>query len=155
MELDMTFRKNPERIVRGDLTTAQPSTVQQRVVAGQPACPPDLQKPQGSQTPQELATAAPGWVVTRLVDERSGDCCVGIDFPTRLNGVSFEVIDEDLAEQPGKMRALLKKRGAAFSGSKKKQIEFVASLIKAAKHTPRILAMKPGFREAGFILGTR
>jgi hypothetical protein len=54
-----------------------------------------------------------------------GDSCLGFDFPTRLHGRAFEVIDDDLAEQPGKVRARLKKRGAAFKGTKKGQIACV------------------------------
>jgi len=95
------------------------------------------------------------WEVTRLVDERSGDSCLGIDFPTRLHGRGFEVIDDDLAEQPGRVRGRLKKRGAMFHGTKKKQIRFVKKLLNRAAPEPLILAMKPGFREDGFILGKR
>src|SRR6516225_3637542 len=86
------------------------------------------------------------WEVTRLVDERSGDSCLGIDFPTRLHGRGFEVIDDDLAEQPGRVRGRLKKRGAMFHGTKKKQIRFVKKLLNRAAPEPLILAMKPGFR---------
>ena len=93
------------------------------------------------------------WKVTRLVDERTGDLCLGFDFPTRLHGRAFEVIDDDLAEQPGKVRARLKKRGAAFKGTKKNQIAFVKKLLNRMRPKPRILAMKPGFRDDGFILG--
>jgi hypothetical protein len=63
------------------------------------------------------------------------------------------VIDDDLAEQPGKVRARLKKRGAAFKGTKKNQIAFVKKLLNRMSPKPRILAMKPGFRDDGFILG--
>ena len=93
------------------------------------------------------------WKVTRLVDERTGESCLGFDFPTRLHGRAFEVIDDDLAEQPGKVRARLKKRGAAFKGTKKNQITFVKKLLTRMSSKPRILAMKPGFRDDGFILG--
>jgi Domain of unknown function (DUF927) len=93
------------------------------------------------------------WKVTRLVDERTGDSCLGFDFPTRLHGRAFEVIDDDLAEQPSKVRARLKKRGAAFKGSKKDQIAFVEKLLNRMSPEPLILAMKPGFRDDGFILG--
>jgi hypothetical protein len=94
-----------------------------------------------------------GWKVTRLVDERTGDSCLGFDFPTRLHGAGFEVIDDDLAEQPGKVRARLKKRGAAFEDTKKGQIALVQKLLKRMSPDPLILAMKPGFRDDGFILG--
>ena len=93
------------------------------------------------------------WKVTRLIDERTGDSCLGFHFPTRLHGWAFEVIDDDLAEQPGKVRARLKKRGAAFEGTKKNQIAFVKKLLNHMDAKPRILAMKPGFRADGFILG--
>ena len=106
---------------------------------------------------QNHATGQPGhgtkWRITRLVDERTGDSCLGFHFPTRLHGRAFEVIDDDLAEQPGKVRARLKKRGAAFKGTKKNQIAFVKKLLNRMSPKPRILAMKPGFRDDGFILG--
>jgi hypothetical protein len=95
------------------------------------------------------------WKVSRLVDERSSDSCLGFDFPTRLHGRAFEVVDDDLAEQPGRVRAKLKKRGAAFVGNKKQQIGFVKTLISKVPSEPLILAMKPGFRADGFILGKR
>jgi hypothetical protein len=93
------------------------------------------------------------WKVTRVVDERTGDSCLGFDFPTRLHGRAFEVIDDDLAEQPGKIRTRLKKRGAAFKGTKRNQIAFIKKLLNRMSSKPRILAMKPGFRDDGFILG--
>ena len=96
------------------------------------------------------------WNITRLTDERTGDSCLGIDFPRRLHGRGFEVVDDDLAEQPGKLRAQLKTRGAAFTGNTKgAQIKFVTKLLARTQTEPRILAMKPGFREDGFILGKR
>jgi hypothetical protein len=98
---------------------------------------------------------APGWKITRLVDGRTGDSRLGIDFPTRLHGRGFEIFDDDLAEQPEKLRAQLKKRGAAFKGTKKAQIIFVKNLLNRTPTKPRILAMKPGFRDDGFILGRR
>jgi hypothetical protein len=49
----------------------------------------------------------------------------------------------------------LKKRGAVFSGTKKDQIRFVAALLRAAERETGILAMKPGWRKDGFILGRR
>jgi hypothetical protein len=97
--------------------------------------------------------SATDWNVSRLVDERTGDTCLGVDFPRRLHGRGFEVIDDDLAEQPGKVRARLKKRGAAFEGTKKRQIRFVMKLLNRVAPEPLILAMKPGFRSDGFILG--
>ena len=105
--------------------------------------------------PDSHRSNAGAWKVTRLVDERSGDSCLGIDFPTRLQRRGFEVIDDDLAEQPGRVRAQLKKRGAAFQGTKKKQIRFVKKLLNRAAPEPLILAMKPGFRDDGFIFGKR
>ena len=95
------------------------------------------------------------WVITRLTDERTGDSCLGIDFPRRLHGRDFQVVDDDLAEQPGRLRAQLKTRGAAFTGNTKEaQIKFVRKLLKRPQ-AERILAMKPGFRKDGFILGKR
>jgi hypothetical protein len=70
------------------------------------------------------------WKATRLIDERTGDSCIGFHFPTWQHGPRFEVIDEDLAEQPGKVRERLKKRGAAFEGTKDAQIAFTHKLLK-------------------------
>jgi hypothetical protein len=95
------------------------------------------------------------WRATRLVDELTGNSYVGIDYPTRLQGSGFEVIDEDIVEQPVKVRLLLKKRGAALNGSKKDQIRFVGRLLRKLADEPLMLAMKPGFRGDGFVLGNR
>ena len=66
------------------------------------------------------------------------------------------MIDEDLAEQPGKVRMQLKKRGAAFEGTKSAQIAFTHKLLKERSPKPLTLAMKPGFRNRdGFVLGSR
>lgn len=96
------------------------------------------------------------WKAVRLIDERTGDSCIGFHFPTRQHGSRFEVIDEDLAEQPGKVRERLKKRGAAFEGTKAEQIAFTHKLLKQLSPKPLTLAMKPGFRNRdGFVLGSR
>ena len=47
------------------------------------------------------------------------------------------------------------KRGAYLIGSKKDQITFVKAQLKQIASKPKILAMKPGFRDDGFILGKR
>src|ERR1035437_4855678 len=96
------------------------------------------------------------WKATRLIDERTGDSCIGFHFPTWQHGPRFEVIDEDLAEQPGKVRERLKKRGAAFEGTKDAQIAFTHKLLKQRLPEPLTLAMKPGFRNrGGFVLGSQ
>jgi len=94
------------------------------------------------------------WKATRLIDERSGNSCIGIDFPRRQPGKGFEVFDDDLAEQPKKIRSLLKGRGAAFSGTKAQQIRLIQRLLKEMAPEPSTLAMRPGFRGPdGFVLG--
>ena len=96
------------------------------------------------------------WKATRLIDERTGDSCIGFHFPTWQHGPRFEVIDEDLAEQPGKVRERLKKRGAAFEGTKDAQIAFTHQLLKERLPEPLTLAMKPGLRKPnGFVLGNK
>jgi hypothetical protein len=107
------------------------------------------------ESPAHVRPESAKWKVTRLIDERTGNSCLGVDFPTRLNGRAFEVMDDDLVEQPAKIRNQLKKRGAAFQGTKKQQIAFVKELLNEASSETLILAMKPGFRKDGFILGNR
>jgi hypothetical protein len=93
------------------------------------------------------------WNCVRLIDERSGNSCFGFDFPTNLGGAGFAVIDDDLAESPQRVRIQLKKRGAAFRGSKKDQVWLVKVLLKRVPPEPGMLAMKPGWRDQGFVLG--
>ncbi len=94
------------------------------------------------------------WKATRLIDERTGNSCIGIDFPRRQPGRGFEVFDDDLAEQPKKIRALLKSQGAAFIGTKDRQIRLIQRLLKEMAPEPVTLAMKPGLRGPdGFVLG--
>jgi Domain of unknown function (DUF927) len=93
------------------------------------------------------------WKCVRLIDERTGNSCFGFDFPTNLGGFDFAVMDDDLAESPQRVRIQLKKRGAAFRGSKKDQVRLVKDLLKRVPPEPRILAMKPGWRDQGFVLG--
>ena len=96
------------------------------------------------------------WKATRLIDERTGNSCIGIDFPRRQHGRGFEVFDDDLGEQPGRIRSLLKRRGAVFAGTKAEQIRFIQRLLKAMPPTLLILALKPGLRGSdGFVLGRR
>jgi Domain of unknown function (DUF927) len=96
------------------------------------------------------------WKATRLVDERTGNSLIGIDFPRRQRGPGFEVLDDDLAEQPKRVRVFLKRRGAAFAGTKKEQIQFVLRLLRNVPPKPLTLAMKSGLRgRDGFVLGTR
>ncbi len=95
------------------------------------------------------------WTATRLVDERTGNSCIGIDFPRRQGGMGFEVFDDDLAEQPQRVRTLLKRRGAEFHGTKKSQIQFMQALMRKMPPRPLVLAMKPGLRGVnGFVLGS-
>jgi Domain of unknown function (DUF927) len=94
------------------------------------------------------------WRATRLIDERTGNSCIGIDFPRRQPGRGFEVFDDDLVEQPKKVRALLKSRGAVLFGTKDKQIRFIQRVLKEMAPKPLTLAMKPGLRgRDGFVLG--
>lgn len=96
------------------------------------------------------------WKATRLVDERTGNSCIGIDFPRRQAQPGFEIFDDDLVEQPGRIRSLLKRRGAMFTGTKAEQIRFIQRLLKAMPSKPFTLAMKPGLRGSdGFVLGKR
>ena len=71
------------------------------------------------------------WKAIRLIDERTGNSCIGFHFPTWQHGPRFEVIDEDLSEQPGKVRARLKRRGAAFNRSK---VRFSVPLLLVASY---------------------
>jgi Domain of unknown function (DUF927) len=96
---------------------------------------------------------AGGWKCVRLIDERTGNSCFGFDFPTNLGGFGFAVVDDDLAESPQRVRVQLKKRGAAFRGNKIDQVQLVQDLLKRVRPEPRILAMKPGWRDQGFVLG--
>lgn len=95
----------------------------------------------------------PEWKACRLIDERTGNSLIGINFPSRIGGGRFEIFDDDLTEQPGRLRKALKQRGSAFGGSKSDQIRFVHELIKRMPQAPLTLAMKPGFRDEGFVLG--
>ena len=89
-----------------------------------------------------------------LVDERTGNSYIGIDFPRRQPGRGFEVFDDDLAEQPTKIRTLLKGKGAAFRGTKIQQVRLIQRLLKEIAPKPITLAMKPGLRGPdGFVLG--
>jgi hypothetical protein len=87
-----------------------------------------------------------GWEAMRLIDERTGNSCIGIDFPRRQGGFGFEVFDDDLAEQPKRVREILKKRGAALEGTKEDQIRFMSRLMTKAPAEPLILLP----RESGF-----
>ncbi len=103
---------------------------------------------------QDMEDELEEWTATRLVDERTGNSCIGIDFPRRQSGMGFEVFDDDLAEQPQRVRTLLKRRGAEFSGTKKSQIQFIRALLRKMPPKPLTLAMKPGLRgRDGFVLG--
>jgi len=103
----------------------------------------------------KMKTQETEWKACRLVDERTGNSKIGIDFPSRLHGRQFEVFDDDLTEQPSRLRKALKQRGAVFEGSKDDQIKFVQKLLRQMPPKPLILAMKPGFRGEGFVLGQR
>jgi hypothetical protein len=97
----------------------------------------------------------PEWKACRLIDERTGDSKIGIDFPSRLHGSRWEVFDDDLTEQPNRLRKELKKCGADFSGRIAEQVRFLQCLLRQMPPEPLILAMKPGFRGDGFVLGQR
>ena len=49
------------------------------------------------------------WKAARLIDERTGNSYVGIDFPRRLRDPGFEIFDDDLIDQPQRIRDFLKK----------------------------------------------
>ena len=103
---------------------------------------------------KDMDDKSEAWKARRLVDERTGNSCIGIDFPRRQRDPGFEVFDDDLAEQPQRVRTLLKNRGAAFTGTKKSQIDFVRGLLRKMPPKPLTLAMKPGLRGGdGFVLG--
>ena len=96
------------------------------------------------------------WKAARLIDERTGNSYVGIDFPRRQRGPGFESFDDDLIDQPKRIRDFLKKRGAVIVGSKDDQIQFVRRLIRKMPPDVVTLAMKPGMRgKDGFVLGNR
>jgi hypothetical protein len=46
------------------------------------------------------------WKAVRLIDERTGNSYVGIDFPRRQHGPGFESFDDDWIEQPRRIRDL-------------------------------------------------
>ncbi len=46
------------------------------------------------------------------LDERTGDSCLGFDFPTRLQGRSFEVVDDDLAGLGSYCETSVSRRGS-------------------------------------------
>jgi hypothetical protein len=51
--------------------------------------------------PIDEETKATGmWNATRLIDERTSNFYVGIDFPTRQRTAAFEAFDDDLADEP-------------------------------------------------------
>jgi hypothetical protein len=96
------------------------------------------------------------WKAVRLIDERTGNSHVGIDFPRRQHGPSFESFDDDWIEQPKRIRDLLKKRGAAMVGTREDQVKFVRRLLVKMPPDAVALAMKPGMRgKDGFVLGNR
>ena len=96
------------------------------------------------------------WKAARLIDERTGNSYVGIDFPRRLRDPGFEIFDDDLIDQPQRIRDFLKKRGAAMFGTKAAQIDFVRRLLVKMSPDVVTLAMKPGMRgKDGFVLGKR
>jgi hypothetical protein len=96
------------------------------------------------------------WKAVRLIDERTGNSYVGIDFPRRQHGPGFESFDDDWIEQPRRIRDLLKKRGAAMVGTREDQVKFVRRLLVKMPPDAVTLAMKPGMRgKNGFLLGNR
>jgi hypothetical protein len=96
------------------------------------------------------------WKAAHLIDERTGNSFVGIDFPRRQRDPGFEIFDDDLIEQPKRIRDFLKKRGAAMVGTKAAQIDFVRRLLVTMSPDVVTLAMKPGMRgKDGFVLGKR
>jgi uncharacterized protein DUF927 len=96
------------------------------------------------------------WKAARLIDERTGNSYVGIDFPRRQHGSGFESFDDDWIEQPKRIRDLLKKRGAAMVGTREDQVKFVRRFLVKMPPDAVTLAMKPGMRgKDGFVLGNR
>src|SRR5665213_1421250 len=95
------------------------------------------------------------WKACRIIDERSEMTLLGIDFPTNLATRRFETFDDDLADKPDKLRKALKSNGARFPGIVADQLKLVGSVISQLSDRTEILAMKPGFRNAGFVLGSR
>jgi hypothetical protein len=96
------------------------------------------------------------WKAARLIDERTGNSYVGIDFPRRQRGPGFEIFDDDWIDQPKRIRDLLKKRGAVMAGTKEDQVKFVRRLLMKMSPDAVTLAMKPGMRgKDGFVLGNR
>jgi Domain of unknown function (DUF927) len=96
------------------------------------------------------------WKAVRLIDERTGNSYVGIDFPRRQRDPGFEIFDDDLIDQPKRIRDLLKKRGAVMAGTKEDQVKFIRRLLVKMSPDAVTLAMKPGMREKnGFVLGNR
>jgi hypothetical protein len=79
------------------------------------------------------------WKAARLIDERTGNSYVGIDFPKRQRGPGFEIFDDDLIDQPKRIRDLLKKRGAAMVGTREDQVKFVRQLLIKMPRTPLLL----------------
>jgi hypothetical protein len=109
---------------RENVRIAGPTFSRQRVLNGERGgTAMDTPEHTSEDTPisEESARDAAGqrylqqWRATRLIDERTGNSCIGIDFPRRQPGRGFEVFDDDLVEQPKKVRALLKSRGAVPS----------------------------------------
>src|SRR4051812_47463461 len=84
-----------------------------------------------------------GWKACRLVDERTGNSLIGVDFPRRQRGAGFETFDADLAEQPERIRIALKRYGAALYGSIKEQGRLIRRVLKANRGETQILAKKP------------
>ena len=88
-----------------------------------------------------------------MYDERTSNTLFGVEFEKNLGGLDVLVVDSDIAENPEKLRQALKKKGAVLTGSKTQQIISVKKLLTDIEPDVHQLAMKPGFRGAGFILG--
>jgi hypothetical protein len=88
-----------------------------------------------------------------MYEERTGNTLLAIEFEKNLGGMDFVMVDSDLAENAEKVRQALKKKGAQLTGPKAKQLKTVNTLLANIEPNTRQLAMKPGFRGAGFVLG--
>lgn len=88
-----------------------------------------------------------------MYDERTENTLLGIEYQKNLGGTGFIDIDSDEAENPEKVRQAMKKKGAKLIGPKGKQLKAIITLLQNIEPNTLRLAMKPGFRGNGFVLG--
>ena len=89
----------------------------------------------------------------RLYDERTENTLLGLEYPKNLGGTGFATVDMDDAERPEKVRLALKRKGAKLTGPKARQLKLINELLSSIEPESKQLAMKPGFRGRGFVLG--